>query len=423
MLGSLVKRERRPLWGVLSFVLLAAIGASMFLGARARSEATTAAAKDAELIAQTQLAPLLMPRDLMAPIVGSRATELTQGIDDTITSVSSVARVRIYSSMGRILYADDPKIVGTRPSYLKNTTLEVADGDTTSATHSGLLQTYVPIWLNPEGTVVVAEMSQAYGPIASEASSPWTLITLACGVLLLGAFAMVVVTTIAQPTMVPAQVSTQRAPVRQPKELAAPAPDAPIYQQAGFRVVEEQRLAAEARAKAAEENFRSVQQQLKVTLAQMKDLEGRLSMQESQTSTTDGELQALRDQLRDTAERLHKAELDNNQLRERMALRQRELEEARHQVATIRADGGDVEELKQRLVAAEHRAGELSRETQRLESELDHTKSKFHMSKLSEALREFDNDEEIEIDVDEDDLFEHPVIIRSNHLASPGKVR
>jgi len=423
MLGSLAKRERRPLWGWLSFILLVAIGASMFMGFRARSTATAEAAKDAELIAQTELAPLLMPRDITAPIVGERAAEITEGIDEVITSVTPVGRVRIYSSMGRILYSADPKIVGTRPTYLKNVTLEVAAADATSEIHSGLLQTYVPIWLNPEGTVAVAEMSQAYGPLVAEASSPWTMILLVCGALLLATFAMVVVTTLAQPSIPSAAVSYQQTSVF-PKESRVSAAGAPIYQQAGFRVVEEQRLAAEARANAAEQNYRSVQKQLKATLAQMKDLEGRLAMQESQTTTSDTELQTLRDQLRETAERLHKADLDNNQLRERMALRQRELEDARHQIASIRADGSDAEELKQRLMAAEQRAGELAREAERLENELDYTKSKFHMTKLSEALRDFDNDEEIEIDVDdEDDLFEHPVVVRDNRLATPGKVR
>lgn len=419
MLGSLVKRDRRPLWGWLSCLLLLSTGASMLMGARARTDATAEAAKDAELIAQTELAPLLMPRDLMAPIVGERATEITEGIDEMITSVTPVGRVRIYSSMGRILYSSDPKIVGTRPTYLKNVTLEVAEADAITEVHSGLLQTYVPVWLNPEGTVAVAEMSQAYGPLVAEASSPWTLITLASGVLFLATFAMVVVTSMAQPSIVP-PAARQHAAAATVQELAASTPT-PIYQQAGFRAVEEQRLAAEARARAAEENFRAVQQQLKATLTQMKDLEGRLAMQGSQTATADTELKALRDQLRDTAERLHKAELDNNQLRERMALRLRELEEARHQVASIRADGRDMEELKQRLVAAERRAGELAQQAERLEDELDHTKSKFHMSKLSEALREFEHDEEIEIDVDEDDLFEHPVIIRSG--VASGKVR
>jgi hypothetical protein len=425
MLGSLVKRERRPLWAAISVLLLFAIGTAVFMGARARSNATVEAAEDAELTAQTELAPLLLPRDLMAPIVGERATDLGGQIETTITSSGDVDRVRIYSSLGRILYATEPDIVGTRPSYLRDLTFEVVNGDTQTQVHSGLLQTYVPIWLSPEGAVVVAEMSQPYGPIAAEASGTWNQLALACGVLLLGGIAMIVKTSLSRaPAKTSVQVYAPQAPVRLPKDLLAPAADAPIYQQAGFRVVEEQRMAAEARAKAAEENYRSVQQQLKATLAQMKELEGRLAMQESQTTTSDTELQALRDQLRDTAERLHKADIDNNQLRERMALRQRELEEARHQVASIRAEGSDAEELKQRLVAAERRAGELARQAERLESELDYTKSKLHMTKLSEALREFDNDEiDIEVGADEDDLFEHPVIIRGNGLASHGKVR
>src|SRR3990172_1049902 len=136
MLGSLVKRERRPLWGWLSCLLLVAIGASMFMGIRARSEATAEAAKDAELVAQTELAPLLMPRDLMAPIIGDRATQLTQQIDAVITSITPVGRVRIYSSMGRLLYSAAPKIVGTRPTYLKNLPLDVASGHATTHHHN-----------------------------------------------------------------------------------------------------------------------------------------------------------------------------------------------------------------------------------------------------------------------------------------------
>jgi cell division septum initiation protein DivIVA len=110
-------------------------------------------------------------------------------------------------------------------------------------------------------------------------------------------------------------------------------------------------------------------------------------MQESQTTTTDTEIQALRDHLRDTAERLHKAELDNNQLRERMALRQRELEEARHQIASIRADGSDAEELKQRLMTAERRAGELAREAERLGAARLHEQAPDEASRLRSSER------------------------------------
>jgi hypothetical protein len=44
------------------------------------------------------------------------------------------------------------------------------------------------------------------------------------------------------------------------------------------------------------------------------------------------------------------------------------------------------------------------------------------MTKLSEALREFDTDE-IEIESNDDESFEHPVIIRNQGRTSPQKVR
>src|SRR3972149_2140901 len=94
MLGSLVKRDRRPLWGAISVLLLFAIGASVYMGARARSSASAEAARDAELIAQTELAPLLMPRDLMAPIGGGRGTALGELIEDTTTSGGDVGHER-----------------------------------------------------------------------------------------------------------------------------------------------------------------------------------------------------------------------------------------------------------------------------------------------------------------------------------------
>ena len=423
MLGSLAQRERRPLWITLSIVLSAGIGLALWSAANARTEATREAATDARLTAQTELAPLLQPADLMGPIVGDRATDLGDGIERSITKLTSIDEVRIYSSIGRVLFDEEPRLVGTRPSYLRNLTFEVANGSSRSQVRAGLLQTYVPIWLNPEGEVVVAEMSQPYDPIAAQASAPWARIALTCLGLLLGTLSLA--------------VASSRTPVR--RELGvqvyghagaasnaasatnrAPTTNGPAYQQSGFRRIEEQRQAAEQRASVAEESNRAMKTRLREALAQVKDLEGRLAMNDMQSTTTGGELQALRDQLKDTAERLHKAELDNNALRERLALRQHELDDVKQRAAAIRTDT-DFGELEQRLQVAERRATEMGREMEKLENELDYTKAKFHMSKLSEALREFDNDD-IEID-EQDDLFEHPVIIRSSGLAAPGKVR
>jgi chromosome segregation ATPase len=186
--------------------------------------------------------------------------------------------------------------------------------------------------------------------------------------------------------------------------------DSPVYQHSRFRVIEEQRQDVQRRAEAAEENFRSVQKHLKETLAQVKQLEGRLAMNENENESTssDGELQALRDQLRETSERLHKAEVDNNALRQRMTLRQQELDEARQFLPTAGTNINPAE-LKSRLEEAEMRTAEMSHEIERLESELDYTNSKFHMTKLSEALREFDNDMDETTELDEPPIVIHSV--------------
>ncbi len=409
MLGSLARRQRRPLWGALSLLLAIGTGLVLFAAARAKSEAAGEAAIDARLAAQTELAPMLQPRDLMAPIIGQRAEDLAAGIDRAITSVSTVDEVRIYTEVGRILYAEDPSLVGTRPSYLRDLTFEVANGQTVSRIRAGLMQTYVPLWLAPGGETVVAELSQAYDPIVAGVAGGWNRLGLVTGGLLLLTLGMVVVTTRAS-AIHPMAVQVYGKAVVPPQA-----------NRADLRAQEEQRRQADERAKAADERYRTVKEQLREQVEKVRELEGRIAMDDMQTTTNSGELQVLRDQLRDTAERLHKAELDNNALRERLALRQQELETAKHRAAAARADG-DMTELKERLEAAERRASEMSRDMEKIEAELEYTTGRFHLSKLSEALREFDNDEE-SIDIDEeDDLYEHPVVLRST-VATHRKVR
>jgi hypothetical protein len=409
MLQALGRRERRPLWVTSAIVLAVGLGLAVWAAIEAREEAIREAGIDAELTAQAELAPLLQPRDLIAPVVGERHTTLGAAIERSITSSGPIDEVRIYSSLGRILYANNSSYVGARPSYLRDVTFEVAAGDPQYLIRNDLLQTYVPIWLNPDGKVAVAELTQSYGPIEAKATG-WYLVALVAGGLMLACLAMVIVSGsagTAQP--VPQPLYHPAFPRRRPTV------DSPIYQHSRFRVIEEQRQDVQRRAEAAEENFRSVQKHLKETLAQMKELEGRLAMNETENSTSDGELQALRDQLRETSERLHRAEIDNNALRERMTLRQQELDEARQYLPTAGAST-DSAELKARLQEAEMRTAEMEHEIERLESELDYTNSKFHMTKLSEALREFDNDLEIQ---EQGDLEEPPIVIHS--LSAPSK--
>ena len=390
MVGSLARRHRRPLWGWLAFLLVIAIAVSMYNASRAKDTAIAEAAIDAKLTAQTELATLLEPNDLEAPVFDERATELTGLIDGQITSVSRIDEVRIFSAIGRILYADDPTIVGTRPSYLRELTFEVANGEAQTHVRGTMLQTFVPIWISPDGTVAVAEMSQALAPITSAATARWISIALICGVLLLGAVVMIIVTSLAQPSersSMPVQVY---APASVPSgasanpEPAAVGTEAPLNQQPGFREIDELRRTAETRARASEQELRSVRVQLKDALAHVALLEEELTVQ----GTGQQDCDALRDRFRETSERLNLIEMENTALRERLHLREQELEEARARLRSSQSVPTGVNELRQRLEGAEERASQMAREMKRIETELDDTTTRFHMSRLTDALRE-----------------------------------
>ena len=408
MLGSLARRHRRPLWGWLAFLLVVAIAVSMFNASRAKDGAIADAAIDAKLTAQTELATLLEPNDLEAPIFHERATELTGLIDAQITSVSRIDEVRIFSAIGRILYADDPSIVGTRPSYLRELTFEVANGEAQTHVRGTMLQTFVPIWISPDGTVAVAEMSQALAPITSAASARWITIALICGVLLLGAIVMIVVTSLAQPSQpsnMPVQVyATASVPsgASSGATPAAVATDAPLNQQPGFREIDELRRTAETRARTSEQDLRNVRVQLKDALAQVALLEEELTVQ----GTGQQECEGLRDRFRETSERLNLIEMENTALRERLHLREQELEEARVRLQSSQSAPAGMNELRQRLEGAEERASEMAREMKRIETELDDTTTRLHMSKLTEALREAGH-----VDHETDDQDSPPIVV------------
>jgi hypothetical protein len=413
MLRSLARRERRPLWATSAFLFALGAALAVWASINARGEAIDQASADTGITARTELAPLLQPRDLNSPITGQRAEDLAAGIERSITSIGPVEEVRIFSALGRILYADEPRFVGTRPSYLRNLTFEVASGEQQQLLRDGRLQTYVPIWLSPGGDVAVAELSQPLDPIVSEATSQWYRIVGGAALLLLLSLGMVMASTRAPArSTVPVQVY-RTVPYRAPLDpRPTPTGEAPIYQQPGFRELEEQRQDAERRAMAIEENFRAVQARLKDAQRQVKELEGRLAAQRSQTDTSDGEVEALRDQLRETSERLHAVELDNSALRERMALRNHELDEARGLLA--RARSNDDVDLVVRLDAADARATEVARQVEELEAELRHTNTKLDMTRYSEALRELGSGD-LEIEEPEAEDSDHPVIIRNAH--------
>lgn len=379
MFGRSHRRERRAVWGSLTLIIVIAIGGTLAAAASSRTRLTERAATDARLIAQTQLAPLLTARDLEGPITGERARELGEAIRAEIISTGPIEKIRLYSKLGRILYDADPQIVTVRPSFVRDLIYRVTTGRAESIVREGHLLTYVPLWTSPGGTVVVAEMSQPYGPIEAEATGLWYRIALGLGIALLATAALFVRAVRARDRAI------SLVEVRAHPEFVA---------------AEDARARAEQRAAAAEAALTDVRRQLRAALDEISTMERTMEMLEQEDRSE--EARSLRDQLRDTAERLHAVERDNAALRERLALRQRELDEHKARLLQLeaRTPSAEVEELRRSLEAAERRATELESEVERLEAELDATAGSLHLAKLSEALREIDNDETL-VELDE----------------------
>ncbi len=374
MHGRTHRRERRALWGSLSLVIVIAIGGALVAASSSRARLVERASTDARLIAQTQLAPLLSPKDLEGPIGEDRAHELGQAIRAEILATGPVEKIRLYSKLGRILYDADPNVVTVRPSFVRDLIYRVATGEAESIVREGHLLTYVPLWKSPGGTVVVAELSQPYGPIEAEATGGWYRLALALGLGLAVTLALWVRAIRARDrTLDVVQVRAH------PEFVAS----------------EDARARAEQRAAAAEAALEEVRGQLRAALAELASMEQAVKLLEQEDRSE--EIRALREQLREEAERLHAAERDNAALRERLALRQRELDEHKARLFELegRTETTEVLELRRALAAAERRATELEAEVERLQAELDETAGSLHLAKLSEALREMDGEREL----------------------------
>jgi hypothetical protein len=334
MVGSAAHKEPRGKRAALAVLLAAGAAVSFVQAGRVRDSAVTGAALKARLAAQTKLAPLLEESDLVSPITGSRYELISSDVRRSILDRTHVNDVTIWSDVGRVLFALDDGLVGTRPTYIRDFVYDVANGTTQTKIETGTLKTFTPIWRQPGGTVVVAELDQPFGPIAGTAGRIWTLSALGLGLGSLACWVLFAMTWRPGAAAAPARPPmAQGAPLRMtptaalvgpmaPPVASARAPGAarpaPAHAQAGVRQLEQARSDAEERAKAAEERLKKVQAQHKQAMERLEALEARLSVAAAAPKQTQEELRALRDQVRESAERLLTAERENELLRARL---------------------------------------------------------------------------------------------------------
>jgi hypothetical protein len=329
---------------MLAVALSAAAVFAFVRSGSARTAATDAAARDARVIAETKLAPLFDEDDLSSPVTGNRYEQIAAGVNRSILAGTAIRTVTVWSDVGRVIFATDRDLVGTRPTYIRDLVYAVANGTTRTRIEAGTLKTFTPIWREPGGTVVVAELDQPFGPIAGTAGRMLALGALVLGVASLASWVLFAMTwrsgaasaprrpPLSQGAAANANGSGGRARALGPVMAAAPpsvmkraaassgerAPKPHARQLPGLQEAERARSEAEQRAAAAEERLSKLQERHKQAMDQLRALEDRLSAAVAAPKHTQEELRALRDQVRDSAERLHNAETENEQLRARL---------------------------------------------------------------------------------------------------------
>jgi len=340
-------RGRRSLHAVLVVLLAAASAGAFFYSSSLEDSSIREAARQARLAAQVKLAGVLTELDLEEPAGDARYQELQAEI--TRVMPVDIEAVTLWSPSGRVLYHDDAAMIGTRPTYPREFLGDVANGSTETKVEGGLLKTFVPVWVAPGGTIAVAQLDSAVAPIVSMAemvrigSGVLGLVTLLLILLLfralkhkgkgarrdpqvaLGRSGYAVTASAPRPAAkdrpkVAAEGVGVVKPLRSTSAAGSrrAAPDTGPESGAVKRL-ERERDEALAVAEAAERALQAVRTEHRAALEQVAALEARLIAAADGPLHSQEDIQALRDQMRETAERLYRAEEENRALKVRLS--------------------------------------------------------------------------------------------------------
>jgi signal transduction histidine kinase len=237
-------------FAVTSFIVFGLIGVG--IGAlragdlRTRSE--QAATVRAELIAESVIAPLLVPEDLLGPIRGVRYQFLDRAIHEFAMDDAGVERIKIWNVDGMVVFSNDREQVGLRPE-MEEDLLEAFEGEVASeisdlseaenvserALADQLFETYVPVHLPRDGdsneATAVIEVYQDYSAIQLEIDHLNDTLKISLGIGLLVLYVL----------LLPVMVGTTRTLRRQNAQLSEQA------DQLGVLLAREQETVAELR--------------------------------------------------------------------------------------------------------------------------------------------------------------------------------
>ena len=169
--------------GVVLVLAVVTIGGSLAARRLAEREAVNDAAGTADLLAETVVQPALTERLVRGDATAVRSFD--ELVRERVLS-DSVVRVKLWSPAGKVLYADEPELVGRtfaldaeQRAVLEDprTVAEVSDLDRDEnaldrAVDDKLVEVYRPVW-TPRGQEVLFEIYTPYDAVAQRTGQLW----------------------------------------------------------------------------------------------------------------------------------------------------------------------------------------------------------------------------------------------------------
>jgi len=163
---------------VLAVIALLAVFAAQWLAER---EAVNDAANVTDVLADAVIRPALT--DALADGEPAAVEEFDRIIRDQVLG-DDIVRVKIWNPQGRVLYADEPQLIG-RTFALDDAQREALESPSTRAavsdlgedenefeSGSRLLEVYRPVW-TPDGRQLLFEVYLPYEPVAARSAELW----------------------------------------------------------------------------------------------------------------------------------------------------------------------------------------------------------------------------------------------------------
>lgn len=251
-------KDLRALWATLAVICLLGAGVAYGVTRYRLYELEQQATRDARKLVVNVIQPELTPNDASAPMRGARLSAMRSTVGSEVLDGPTTA-IRIWSGDGRVVFADDPKLIAEREPAMRDDIHALTAGTTAHSSVTGeRFRTLVVMHVGKQQTLMAAELIRSHAPLVAKAKDPWYP-WVARAIRFAVAFAVLYVITwigfaafdVVRRRLERKRVEANKQEVAAGRRAPVSEEDLPAYMQPGFQQEIEARRKAEAEAASA----------------------------------------------------------------------------------------------------------------------------------------------------------------------------